>query len=179
MLYTIGVERKVLIVRNGYEVRAQKFIGQIYDYIIGCESIEDFEDAVARFNDEHNRKVLFAHGLTRVCFITSDYVVKYTFGEYSDLRKYGTNASEFAIYKEAERDNFAYLFAKPTPFTYREANFCIMPRIYGIERYDDDVDVFLTKKENNWLRNHVWDVHYQNYGWKNHRPVIFDYACRS
>lgn len=165
--------------RNGYEVRAQKFIGQIYDYIIGCESIEDFEDAVIRFNDEHNRKVRFAHGLTRVCFITSDYVVKYTFGEYSDLRKYGTNDSEFAIYKEAERDNFAYLFAKPTPFTYREANFCIMPRVYGVERYDDDVDVFLTKKENAWLSNHVWDVHYQNYGWKNRRPVIFDYACRS
>lgn len=179
MLYTIGVERKVLIVRNSYEVRAQRFISQIYDYIIDCASIDDFEYAVDRFNDEHNRKVRFAHGLTRVCFITSDYVVKYTFGLPRDLYQFGTNANEFAVYKEAERDNFAYLFAKPTPFTYREEVFCIMPRIYGIERYDEDVNAFLTEKENEWVNDHVWDVHYQNYGWKNHHPVIFDYACHS
>jgi hypothetical protein len=179
MLYTIGVERTVPIVRNSYEIRAQKFIGQIYDYIIGCTCIGDFEDAVDKFNDDYNRKVQFAHGLTRVCFITSDYVVKYTFGESKDLRQFGTNDSELAIYKEAERDNFAYLFAKPTPFTYREANFCIMPRVYGVERYDYDVNVFLSKKENAWLNDHVWDVHYKNYGWKHRCPVIFDFACRS
>lgn len=163
--------------RNPYEVRAEKFIHQIYGYIHGCRTWRQFEIAVSKFNMDYGRKVRFAHGLTRVCFITSDYVVKYNFGSDRNLVTFGTNADEIATYKLAEEANFSYLFAKPTLVSYMATEFCIMPRVYGIGRYDEDANEFLTEEENEWVMEHVGDLHNHNYGWKGGRPLIFDYAC--
>ena len=163
--------------RNSYEVRAERFIHQIYDYICDCKTLRQFESAVFWFNKDHNRKVTFSHGLTRVCFITSDYVVKYDFGTKHNISDFGSCESEIRMYECAERAGFAYLLAKPTPVRYHGKTFCIMPRIYGIERRDEDVNYFLTEEENDWIIDHIFDLHNQNYGWKNRRPVIFDYAC--
>ena len=178
-MYTIGVERKVLSMRNDYEVRAERFIHQIYDYIRDCKTLRQFESAVYRFNDDYNRKVMFSHGLTRVCFITSDYVVKYNFGTEHHIRDFGGCDDEVRMYAIAERDGFAYLLAKPTMVEYMGHSFCIMPRIYGIERYEKDVECYLKGAEYNWVSAHIYDCHNQNYGWKHGHPVIFDYACCS
>lgn len=163
--------------RNSYEVRAERFIHQIYNYICDCKTVRQFEKAVYRFNIDHNRKVMFSHGLTRVCFITSDYAVKCNFGSDYDLSCFGGCLSEMAVYDEAVKDGFAYLFAKPTMISYDSHDFCIMPRIYGIGRYEEDAYDFLTDAENDWVCEHICDLHNGNYGWKNGRPVIFDYAC--
>lgn len=163
---------------NTYEIRAEKFIHQIFDYIDGCKQLSQFEKAVRRFNADHNRKVKFAHGLTRVCFITSDYVIKYDFGTERNLGRFGTCRNEVQTYALAERDGFAYLLAKPTMIEYKEKWFCIMPRINGIEKYSYDVNYYLTNEENDWVSDHIYDLHNGNYGWKNRHPVIIDYACR-
>lgn len=162
---------------NSYKVRAEKFIHQIYDYIVNCDSEEEFEEAVAWFNLAHHRKVYFSHGLTRVCFITSDYVVKYDFGTFRDLGRFGTCESEIRMYEFAEQAGFGYLFAEPTMVEYKGKRFMIMPRVYGIGRYDYDADEYLTYEEYEWIHDRVYDLHNQNYGWKNGHPVIFDYAC--
>lgn len=165
--------------RNTYEVRAEKFIHQIFDYIVNCINEEQFEDAVAWFNFTHHRNVRFAHGLTRVCFITSDYVVKYDFGTYRDTREFSTCIDEVRMYAIAEKDGFAHLLAKPTMVEYMGHSFCIMPRIYGIGKYDEDVSWYLEGAEYDWVNEHIYDCHNQNYGWKNRHPVIFDYACNT
>lgn len=163
--------------KSSYEERAEKFIHQIYDYIVDCADEDQFEEAVAWFNITHHRKVHFSHGLTRVCFITSDYVVKYDFGSFHDLERFGTCESEIRMYELAEREGFGYLFAKPTLVVYRGKRFMIMPRVYGIGKYDYDADEYLTVDEADWVLDHVYDLHNHNYGWKNGHPVIFDYAC--
>lgn len=179
MLYTIGVERKVPTMRNSYEIRAEKFIHQIFDYICDCENWHQFKVAVTRFNLVHGRSVRFAHGLTRVCFITADYVVKYDFGTERNIHDFGTCNDEVRMYAIAKKDGFAHLLAKPTMVEYMGHSFCIMPRIYGIGKYDEDVGWFLEGAEYDWVNEHIYDCHNQNYGWKNHHPVIFDYACCS
>lgn len=163
--------------RNTYEVRAEKFIHQIFDYIVNCTNEEQFEEAIAWFNAFHHRKVRFSHGLTRVCFITSDYVVKYDFGTCRDAYEFGTCIDEVRMYAIAEKDGFAHLLAKPTMVEYMGHSFCIMPRIYGIGKYDEDVDWYLEGAECDWVLDHIYDCHNQNYGWKHGHPVIIDYAC--
>ena len=109
--------------RNSYEVRAERFIYQLYPYIQNCECYYDFDKAIKFFNIRNRRKVIFAHGLTRVAFITSDYVVKMTFGRQDYINNFGDCEAEYHMYKRAERDGFDYLLAKPTLLEYNNIKF--------------------------------------------------------
>lgn len=163
--------------RNTYEVRAEKFIHEIFNYICDCEEVEDYQWAVNCFNFDHHRKVGVANGLTRVVLITSDYVVKIDCGSCYNINTFGGCANEFDIYEQAEADGFEYLFAKPTAVYYRGKFFCVMPRVNGIGRKDDDADWYLTPSECDWVCERVFDMHNGNYGWKDGHPVLFDYAA--
>ena len=160
--------------RNSYEVRAQKFIQQIAPYLKGMTDHDEREYAVDCFNFDHNRKVHYAHGMTRFALITSDYVVKV---DYASTR-WGDSEDEMELYEEAVEDGFEYLFAKISRYDYKGISFYIMPRIHGIGRSWRDADWYLTDKERDWIYDHVRDLHNENYGWKNGRVVIFDYAAR-
>lgn len=163
--------------RNTYEIRAEKFIHMIFDYICNCDSVKEYKYAVKRFNYDHHRKVRMAHGLTRVAFITSDYVVKVDCGTCFHLDTFGGCANEVEIYKQAEEAGFEYLLAKPTMVEYQGMNFCIMPRISGIGRTEYDADEYLTGAEWNWVVSRIFDMHNGNYGWKDGHPVLIDYAA--
>jgi hypothetical protein len=114
-----------------------------------------------------------------VCFITSDYVIKYDFGSYRNVHDFGSCADEVKLYALAEKEGFAHLLAKPTMVEYMGHSFCIMPRIPGIGKYQYDVYEYLVGDECDWVMEHIYDVHNQNYGWKEGHPVIIDYACNA
>lgn len=160
--------------RNSYEVRAKKFIHQIAPYLERVTDHDDREYAVNLFNFDHNRRVSYAHGMTRYALITSDYVVKV---DYATTR-WGNSEDEMEIYEEAKQDGFDYLFAKISRYDYNGISFYIMPRIYGIGKKWYDADEYLTDEERHWVYDHVCDLHNENYGWKDGRVVIFDYAAR-
>lgn len=163
--------------RNGYEVRAEKFIHKIFDYIWECEDIEGYEEAVRFFNRDYHRRVRVAHGLTRVVLITSDYVVKIDCGSNYDRMTFGTCANEVDIYARAKEEGFEYLFAKPTEIEYQGMIFCVMPRISGIGKTNYDADWHMNDRERDWVCDHVFDMHNGNYGWKDGHPVLIDYAA--
>lgn len=165
--------------RNDYEVRAQKFIAELFPYIKSCGNLLAFEYAVAWFNTYKHRAVQCKSGATRVVFITSDYVVKMDFGAKDKRRQFGGGADEVEIYNRASRDGMAYLFAKVSCFTYEGINFYIMPKVTGIGRTDWDVEYYLTDAESHYLHYEigVFDLHCYNYGWKNGYPIIIDYAA--
>ena len=160
--------------RNSYEVRAQKFIQQIAPYLEKVIDHDDREYAVNLFNLDHNRRVSYAHGMTRYALITSDYVVKVDYA----ITRWGNSEDEMEIYKEAVEDGFDYLFAKISRYDYNGTSYYIMPRIYGIGKKWYDADEYLTDEERDWVYDHVCDLHNENYGWKDGRVVIFDYAAR-
>ena len=165
--------------RNSYEVRAQKFIREFFPFIDGCVDFLDYEEATYDFMIEHpHRKVAFDHGMTRVVFITSDYVVKMDYSE-ENIEKFGGGEKEIAFYEMAEREGMAYLFAKISRYDYEGVSFYIMPRVYGIGRFFYDADEYLTAEESDWCWDHVRDLHNENYGWKNGHVIIFDYAARA
>lgn len=161
--------------RNTYEVRAQKFIQQIAPYFDYAVDHDDREYAVDCFNFDYRRKVIYAHGMTRYALITSDYVVKV---DYASTR-WGNSEDEMEIYEEAKQDGFDYLFAKISRYDYNGTSYYIMPRIHGIGKKWYDADEYLTEEELDWVRDHICDLHNENYGWKNGRVVIFDYAARA
>lgn len=163
--------------KNTYEVRAQNFIKQIFPYLISCRKYRDYEFAVWAFNMKFNRKVIFQHGLTRIAFITSDYVIKMNFHE-SAAELFGDCESEIALYNEAEQDGFEYLFAKISRYEYRNTTFYIMPRISEINKTYNEAWDYMTDEECDWCCNHcLGDLHCSNYGWKNGHIVIIDYAA--
>lgn len=167
--------------KNSYETRAQKFIQQIYPYIQYCTSYRDFYEQIECFNYKNKRHVAMSYGLTRIAFITSDYVIKINWAKHSEnFRLFGDCESEIDLYAQAEQDGFEYLFAKIERYEYMEHVFYIMPRIYGIGRKSENAQYFMSEEEKNWLdKYNVEDLHYQNYGWKDDHVVIIDYACSS
>lgn len=168
---------------NDYITRAKNFIKQIYPMILADKNqgkydyLEELMEGVELFNYQYHRKVIFNHGLTRVAFITSDYVVKFDYDD-NQADIWGGCEDELGIYEQAEKDGFGYLFAKTTPYEYGQIRFYIMPRIKGIEKHFDDAWEFMTEEEEDWcLRHRLYDLHNQNYGWVKGRICIFDYAA--
>lgn len=162
--------------KNDYEVRAQKFIRQIFPYLEGCRNNHsEREYAVWAFNNDYNRKVMYEHGMTRYALITADYVVKVDYA----CTRWGNSEDEMELYEEAVQDGFEYLFAKISRYMYQDRVFYIMPRIHGIGSKCYDADEYMTAFEADWCCDHgLCDLHNHNYGWKDGHVVIFDYAAR-
>lgn len=163
---------------RSYEERAKDFIAQIFPYIersdYDCEAMETLVD---EFNKTYSRKVILKHGIARIALITSDYVVKYTYDAY-EAEEAGDGENEIKLYAEAERDGFAYLFAKVTRYEYNNYVFYIMPRIHGIDPYSCiHADEHMTDEENDWCdKHHLTDLHCNNYGFRKGHVCIVDYA---
>lgn len=163
---------------RNYIERAKDFIEQIYPYIKNFNSRYSVRDAVMEFNADHNRKVICNHGIARVAMITSDYVVKFDYDP-DEVACVGGGEAEVRLYAQAERDGFAYLFAKVTRYEYSGRRFYIMPRIYGINESNwYYADHYMTDEENAWCdSHHLSDLHCNNYGFRKGKVCIVDYAC--
>lgn len=165
--------------KNSYEVRAFNFIKEIAPYLENCIDKWDYVRAVEHYMEDHpRRKVMVYHGATRIAVITSDYVLKFNYGK--RIRDFGGCGNELRLYKDAVKDGYEYMFAKITAKIYNHKTYYIMPKINGIGKYEwDDVWEYLNYDESDWLHDHgVFDLHSGNYGWKNGRPVIIDYAAQ-
>ena len=163
---------------RNYVERAQDFIKQIFPYIDNWNNPFDIVDDIENFNEENNRKVIMRHGLSRIALITSDYVVKYDFDP-SEVECIGGCEAEVKLYSQAVQDGFAYLFAEITHYPYRGHDFYIMPRIRGINGDSwNYADYYMTDEENAWCDEHsLSDLHCNNYGFRNGKICIVDYAC--
>ena len=165
--------------KKSYIVRAQNFMIR---YIKWCEannySFNETDTIICYCNLRSNRRTLvrFAGGCCRASFITSDYCIKIEFkGNLAD--QYGGNDSEIWAWENYIRGSgFEYLFAKPTEFSYNGCYCEIMPRIKGVGTGGDYVRRYLNEEECEFVDNYFGDMHMNNYGFKNKRPVIIDYA---
>ena len=166
--------------KSDYISRAQRFIHQISQYIDADSLyVDDFNYAVAKYNRTYHRHVIFAHGATRFALITSDYVVKVDYDEWQ-ISRFGGCENELSIYTQACNDGMEYLFAEITPYSYHGITYYIMPRIGGIGRYEEDAWEYMTEEESDWCYSHgLFDLHNENYGWKNGEIILIDYGAFS
>lgn len=166
------------MIKNDYRVRAEKFIHQIFPYIekhmMGVYT-SDVLSVVRKFNADKHRKVDFGWGCSRRVLITSDYVVKWDKSE--EKAFCGGCEDEYKAYLFVKETEFAYLFAEISRFEYCGHVFYVMPRVRNIRSRDCcSAQVYCTKEERAFLNKYFSDLHDENYGFKNGRPVIFDYA---
>ena len=165
--------------RSSYEVRAQRFIRAIAPFINGCEGWEDYEYGMYNYLIEHPRRVVHCdHGMTRVVFITSDYVVKIDYSP-DNIERFGGGEQEIAFYQMAEREGMAHLFAKISRYDFNGRRYYIMPRITGIdeERWED-AWYYMTEEECEWCEDHhLYDLHCKNYGIMDGKVKIIDYGA--
>ena len=157
-----------------YTVRAQKFLEEIFPVI------ENFLDRPYKMADvlfdyctKKHERIQVRNGVSRWVVIRSDYVIKYDYNEDSGV---GNCPDEVRKYAQAEKDGYAYLFAKITPVVSHNITFYIMPRIKNIGRRKYLREA-LTSDEWDYVWDITSDLHCNNYGWKNNKPIIIDYAC--
>lgn len=159
-----------------YKTRACHFFEILYPYI------KDFIDnpyycyqAIKKFNEEKHRKVDVNWGSVRIAIMTSDYVIKYDY-DHEDAKNYGGCKDEEKFYKFAKEKGFEYLFAEITSFEYMGRTFYIMPRVSHVNQEEARAEDFLEGEDYNFVKKYVYDLHNENFGWKNNYPFIFDYA---
>ena len=160
--------------KSDYKVRAERFIKMIAPYFTDCERVRDYYFAVHLFNVQHHRSVIVKHGISRLVLITSDYVIKI---DYNVDAGFGSCEDECEIYEEAKLAGFEYLFAQITHKEYYGKDYYIMPRIRDIGKYEEDASEYLNREESDWIDARLYDLHYNNYGWKDGHIVLIDYAA--
>lgn len=166
---------------RSYIERAKDFVKEVYPYLEDANFDRwDTKVMMRIFNAKFSRRVKVANGIARVALITSDYVVKFDYDEY-EVATVGGGEAEVEFYSIAKAEGYAYLFAEVTRFAYGKKVFYIMPRIRGIsEENYYHADHFMTDDEREWCdRHHLSDLHCNNYGFRNGKVCIVDYACKS
>lgn len=167
------------MMRNTYEIRAQKFIRAIAPYFVDCENLFDFQHAIFDFMMDHPRRhIHYDHGMTRFAIITSDYVVKIDYSP-ENIKRFGGGEQEIAFYQMAEREGMAHLFAKISRYDFNGRRFYIMPKVTGIDEDRwEDAWYYMTAEECEWCEDHnLYDLHCKNYGIMNGKVKIFDYGA--
>lgn len=168
------------MIKNDYEVRAKEFIKEFAPYLKGIRIAKynsyKIHDAVRRFNSDKKRNVKVASGASRIALITSDYVVKLDFG----TTWAGNSKTEMLGYQQAQKDGYEYLLAKISLYKYRNRSFFIMPRARVAEtltfKGQRRLWFKLTEDERKYIRDNFEDLHDNNWGSLNGRPVLIDYA---
>ena len=166
-----------MAMKSDYKVRARHFLEEIWPYIENCGNEPyQYRQAMRKYNFRKSRHVLVGSGCVRVALVTSDYVIKFDYCP-EEARCVGGCADEYNFYQFAQEKGYGYLFAETTPFEFHGRTFYIMPRIEGIGRYENYVQDYLNDDDRDFVEEYLYDMHEENYGWKNGYPVIVDYAC--
>lgn len=164
--------------KKSYEERAIKFGNFLARLFQDCVYLRDFEWAIMHYNDCHSRKIMWAHGVSRIAIIRADYVIKFDFqpeGMWEDGHA-GDCYSEEEVYQIAIEDGMEYLLAKTTVCEKYGHTFSVMPRINGVNDWRRSWWNYCTDKEIDWLEGHVNDLHEGNVGYKRGKVCVIDYA---
>ena len=162
--------------KTDYRVRAEKFAHVLADLFADCVDLVDFYDAVQRYNTTHRHCAMqIDNGVSRVAIIRSDYVIKFPRQGYSGWA--GNNASECALYERAKTEGYSHLLAETTLININGIEIIIMPRVRGIGH--TCMNTHATCDELDWLYRNINDLHPFNYGRRNGKVCVIDYAFSS
>ena len=164
--------------KSDYRIRAKKFLKSIFPYIDGY--MWDFDDVcyqVEKYNEDKKRHVIVSCGSARIALIISDYVIKWDYDD-TCVKEIGGCNDEYHAYQEAAKAGYEYLLAEATLIEYNGISFMIMPRIKNIGRINNggDIAIYLTRDEYKWVRKFNKDIHSYNWGIRNGKACLIDYA---
>lgn len=164
---------------NSYERNAQNFIKRFFPYLVefltSTKNLYFHSRNVEKvLYTQYKRRVLILHGISRIAFITSNYVIKFDYNSDDD---FGNSETEYKFYQIAEREGYSYMFAKISKFTYNGYTFYIMPRVKGINEHRVGAWRYMTDDERDFCDTYeLNDLHGGNFGIEHGQLIIFDYA---
>ena len=164
--------------KSDYRVRAMNFLRSIFPYIDGYMwDVSEVEYQVEKYNYDKSRHVSVCCGSARIALITSDYVIKWDYDN-DCVEDIGGCDDEYRAYQEAKRVGYEYLLAEVTPVEYQGFSFVIMPRIkhVGGENNGGEIRDYLTEQEYKWVIKFDKDIHSYNWGIRNGKACLIDYA---
>ena len=164
--------------KSDYRIRAKKFLRSIFPYIDGyMRNFDDILYQVGKYNEDKKRHVIVTCGSARIALITSDYVIKWDYDN-DNVEEIGGCNDEYFAYQEAAKEGYEYLLAEATLIEYNGFSFVIMPRIKRIGRDSNggDIEVYLTYDEYNWVKKFNKDIHSYNWGIRDGKACLIDYA---
>ena len=164
--------------KSDYRFRAAKFLKDIFPYICDCLTDRyDVQKAIDCYNACKHRNVLFSYGAVRIALITSDYVIKWDYNK-ECIYECGGCADEHKAFMKAKEMGYDYLLAESTLIEYHGYYFMIMPRISKIGRKYNGGEIrnYLTEKEYKWVIKFDRDIHSYNWGIRDGKACLIDYA---
>ena len=165
--------------KSDYRIRAQKFLRQIFPYIADClGDVTEVDTRVWEYAASHSRKIACMWGSARCALITSDYVIKWDYGDDDILYDIGGCEDEIRKYEFAVKEGYAYLLAEISRFEYGGHRFYIMPRIpnVGSDCHTGGIESYLSAEEYYWLTTFCDDLHDFNWGVRGNKACVIDYA---
>ena len=160
-----------------YITRAYHFMKQMSKYVRDWESEDEIQVALRMYawDVDRTKCVNFEFGSARYVLMADDFVVKWDYDSAS--LNIGGCEDEIKMYRYAEKCGYAYLLAKITPIFINGRFFYVMPRIEDVGRKDISIFNHTTPQEYKWLDENLNDLHSWNYGYKDGKVKVIDYAC--
>lgn len=149
-------------------------------YVNNWYNMDDVLEATEKVFWNFGKYVSFCCGSSRFVLVGKNFVIKWDYDE-EVLDEIGGCEDELKLYKEVRHTTYNYLFAPCMKIKVYERYFYIMPRIENIGKRahgNKTIENFLTMDELLFLQSKVGDLHGENWGLKNNKPVIIDYACK-
>lgn len=132
--------------------------------------------AVLKYKNEYkDENVHMAKGWSRFCIIYhNEFVIKFD----RNNPGFGSNYSEYKLYKLAAHLGYEKLFAAMSRIKVRHKYYYVMPYIPEVNTSKDDLmdSDLLDEDEEEFLYETCRDLHCYNYGLLEGRPVLIDYA---
>ena len=163
-----------------YLENAMRFLNEFSDFIYNWYDEDNIINAIDDIGWHKGYHVSFNYGCTRYVLVGKDFAIKWDY-DADSVEELGGCESEYEIYNEVKNTSYSYLFAPITKVEVNNHYFYIMPRIDNIgpvAHHFKTLDEFLTYDEKRFLYNKISDLHDNNWGIKNNKPVIIDYAMR-
>ena len=156
---------------------ARTFLNDFLPYIDASISNWTVNYAVRLYNNTHNTDYYCNNGMSRICIIGEDFVVKLQFDGKTPWC--GGNYAEYRFYREIMKSEYAYLFAEMHKIKVHNHYYYVMEKIDDVGRANDDEDIYdyINDKESDFLQEiGLSDLHNENFGFIDDSPVIIDYA---
>ena len=162
---------------KSYVVRAYYFAKYIFSRVNNIYNEGEVIDAMNEARKHFHLHANFTFGSSRYAIVTKDFVIKW---DRNDCYEIGLCEDELRMYEWSVKCGYEYLLAKITPIYFNNMFFYVMPTILKTDPRENggDISDYLDEMEYWWVQSNIRDLHGYNWGLKDDRPVIIDYACR-
>ena len=166
-----------------YELHARLWIERNIDML---NALWKYRDSAYKYENAFwaDGSIKVNYGMTRIVLVGEDFVIKIDKPKCDRWRMFGNSRDEVRMYKRACEDGYDWLFCPIRAMIIDHHTYYVMKKVDSIAKdegyenhIEDDFYEELGEEVIDYLNEHVFDIHSENFGFINGEPIIFDYAA--